>query len=436
MELDRWLEDHAVDWTPTRRSRAREWIGQPVDWARNFAVFTRTTPGTMFILTLIITLLLLIGGIGQFESASARRADIAELSSVTEPVAFSAHNLYTSLSVADTQAMGALVQQNADAAGFRDALHAASLAATESAAGTAGTAATDADTTVVDIGTVSMYLPVYAGLIEAGRSLDRMDNPLGSAYLGQASTLMRERMMPAADSLFTATSQRVITQQQAATRPHVVALGVLAVALVVLVLTQMWLYHLTRRRLNAGFLAATALVGVALVWGSVVQVVAWTAGTGDISAYTALTDARVTAQRVRADEMLGLVRRADLTGVSTQFDAAVDSVSQTLTTLGAPAEAQTALEEWSDDHKRAVDAALSGDYAQATAIMTVDSATPVATVDAVLEGLIDTSRAEARDTITTAYRANFLLGTGTLALCIIAALALWIGVRPRLQEYL
>ncbi|MDY6049208.1 MAG: hypothetical protein SPI77_01335 [Corynebacterium sp.] len=441
MELDRWLEDHSVNTATTRRMRIREWIGQPVDWARDFAAFTRTSPGTMFMLILTISLILLAAGVVQFESAANRRSSIATVSSVTEPVAFSAHDLYTSLSIADAQAMGALVQQDPDVSNYRDALYRASLAATESAAG-----AQRADRTLVDIGTVTMYLPVYSGLIEAGRSFDRMDNPLGSAYMGQASALMRERMMPAADSLFTATSQRVIDEQAANTRPHIIPFLLLLAGLIVLIPIQMWFYHLTRRRFNRGFLVATGLVAVCLVWGGVVQIVAWTAGTADIDSYTQLTQARITTQRLRADEVLGLVRRADLTTSSSEFDSSLAGISATLDAIEARtddpgmsdslAAAHTALTEWSDFHQQVVAATRAGDYTGATTIMAVDSASPVSRVDSILETLIGISRTHARDTITTSYNANFLLGPGTLALCIIAILALWIGVRPRLQEYL
>jgi hypothetical protein len=49
--------------------------------------------------------------------------------------------------------------------------------------------------------TIAAQLPVYTGLVETARTLNRAGLPLGLAYLGSASQLMRTTILPAADEL-------------------------------------------------------------------------------------------------------------------------------------------------------------------------------------------------------------------------------------------
>ena len=51
------------------------------------------------------------------------------------------------------------------------------------------------------VATISARLPVYTGLIETARTLNREGFPLGQSYLGSASQLMRMTILPAADEL-------------------------------------------------------------------------------------------------------------------------------------------------------------------------------------------------------------------------------------------
>ena len=51
------------------------------------------------------------------------------------------------------------------------------------------------------VATVAAQLPAYTGLVETARTLNRLGLPLGQAYLGSASELMRGTILPAAEEL-------------------------------------------------------------------------------------------------------------------------------------------------------------------------------------------------------------------------------------------
>ena len=49
---------------------------------------------------------------------------------------------------------------------------------------------------------ISAALPVYTGLVETARTQNRLNLPVGAAYLREASALMRDELLPAATELY------------------------------------------------------------------------------------------------------------------------------------------------------------------------------------------------------------------------------------------
>lgn len=316
-----------------RRDKILAWIGQPIQWFSSAAEFSRTTPGIMVVATLLISILVLLGGVVTLNSTTDRRAAYQELAQTAEPASYSAHNMYTSLALTDTLAVTGLAEFSSSSrdvkTAYVDPLNKATLAGTETAANATGPGELAA------VARVNQNLPTYAGLVMTARMNVRAGNPIGSAYMAQANSLMREQLLPAAGEVFTSSTQRVQRQLTDLTKPQWWSIGLLGLSFVGLVLVQLWLARRTRRRLNAGFLTANVLVALALVWLGGGNVVAWRAASVGAqeaaTPYTALTDARIEAQQARTAETLALVRRGAGNEARTSFEEVTDQVDAAIT---------------------------------------------------------------------------------------------------------
>lgn len=447
---DSWL-DVPRTLAVRRRDKIKEWIGQPIQWLRGAGDFVRTTPGIMAAMTLIISVTLLAAGIVTLTSTDARRTSYQELSQTMEPASYAAHNLYTSLALTDTLAVTGLAEFGSNSrqeqTAYLEPLNRAALAGNETAANASG-----ADE-LMAVARANQNLPTYAGLVMAARMNVRAGNPIGSAYMAEANALMREQLLPAAGEVFRSSSDRVQAQLRNLTMPQWWSVGLLALAFVLLVLAQLWLARRTRRRLNIGFLAANLLVAIALVWLSGSNAVAYHAasvGTHEAATpYTALTDARIVAQQARTAETLALVRRGAFNESQVSFDDATVQVEDAIkqfdhsalnpTSQEDVATARAALYYWESVHADFVEALEKGDYEASTrlALASGNSTGEAFTgLDAALTTLIDASRAGTRSYITQGLRSTTGTGVGVLTLSVLALLAIWLGIRPRLQEYL
>ena len=170
------------------------------------------------------------------------------------------------------------------------------------------------------VGLIQRELPTYTGMVEATRANHRAGNAVSEAYMSNASALMRDDLLPAADELFRLTSMRVSEQQKQLTSPQWVPLSGLIAAVIFLILAQWWLWRLTRRRFNRGFLTATGLITLAIVWVVFSNLATWSAGSQGFAEasrpWDMLTSSRIEAQRAYSAETLSLVQRYSLEDLS------------------------------------------------------------------------------------------------------------------------
>src|SRR5260370_25393603 len=82
----------------------------------------------------------------------------------------------------------------------------------EAATAAAGNQGLRSELTVLSTG-----VPVYTGLVETARSDNQQRLPVGAAYLGEASYLMRTRLLPAANGLYTQENARLAAADRQAT---------------------------------------------------------------------------------------------------------------------------------------------------------------------------------------------------------------------------
>jgi hypothetical protein len=149
--------------------------------------------------------------------------------------------------------------------------------------------------------------------VETARTLNRQGLPLGAAYLREASGLMRQTLLPAAQEVYAAVTARLAAARDDAAGFPWIALPLGLLALAGLVVAQIYLTRRTNRVFNPGLVAATAVGLAAVLWLGV----AWASAAGHLNAsrrdgsdqVELLAQARILALQARGDESLTLVAR-------------------------------------------------------------------------------------------------------------------------------
>ncbi|MDY3126947.1 MAG: hypothetical protein SOW59_02285 [Corynebacterium sp.] len=462
---DHWLDDvtEVTDpiFTPTTRLAYSTFAG-PARLLRRLWAFSSTTPGKLFAATVILTIAIAAAGISMSNSTASRQDNLNQLLAVTEPTASHAHNLYSSLSLADTIAATSMIQggekSEPDRKNYNEAIDRAAISAVQALQGAEDNHSRELITTI------QRQLPVYTGLVESARANYRASNPVAAAYMSNASALMREEILPAAAELFAVSSSKVSAQQRELTSPLWVPLSGLVAAVGFLIIAQWWLWRLTRRRFNRGFLTATGLLTLATLWVLIANLAMWTAGSQGFEEaarpWASLTNARIAGQQARTSETLALVQRHNASDTAVPFDEVTSTISSALDDFEASdaivgrtstateqtvKAARTALFDWSRTHSIFMASLRAGRYEDALFQATEHYPTPdepqtsaaaFNTLDGSLLRLIADSRETMRSFITNGLAAISLLASAVFLITIAAIVAVWLGIRPRLQEYL
>lgn len=458
---DSWLDQLDSDESAQGASVGPAWfaglVEGPVRRARLIFAFLMTTPGVMIAITTLLSVAIFAAGYSMSQSSAQRQDSLDVLLSATEPLSYTTHNLYSNLSQADTIATTGFVQPGVETdrsvANYHQAIDRAAVSATRVAEGLP-----DGDRQLsLLVTTIQRELPVYTGMVESARAQSRVGNPVGVTYMANASALMRDSILPAAAQLFSLTSDRVGQQQQSLSEPQWVPLSGLFAAVGFLTLAQWWLWRVTHRRLNKGFTAATLLMAVAIVWVSASNFVTWQAGTQGFQQasqpWDNLTTARIQAQQARTSETLALVRRESMDSTTESFNQMDNTVTTAVNSYAqapgadqrAIADARRALAEWRGAHQQLSAALMAGEFEYALHLSSdqVPIAGQPATaagaynrLDNALTTLSSDARASMRTFIGSGLAATSLVATAVMILALISIAAIWIGIRPRLQEYL
>ncbi len=411
----------------------------------------RTTPAQITALGIGLIVIAIVSGAVAAAQVTDRERTLDTLHSEVEPLAHAAQDIYSSLSIADAAATTAFLAGGIEPAEVRDrytlSISDASADLVDAAAGI-----DESDTTSHDLlARLSVGVPIYTGLIETARVNNRSGQPVGSAYLSEASSMMQSTLLPLAEQLHTVQAARVVQMQAEFATPPWLAIALLMVAFVALVIAQLLLAKWTRRRLNAGLILASVAVAASLAWLVIAGLLsaASTARALDAGArpLAELTTGRIITQQARADETLGLVRR-DFSGrYDEQFqqrladlDALLEGVARGSLREGADevAVADRAQEAWSEAHRRLMTLLDRGDWDGAVSVAVGPaggSAIQYATADAYLTHAIDETRSELRSGVARAVDTLTGLATGTIALAALAVAGIAAGLWPRLREY-
>ncbi|MBB5161930.1 protein kinase G-activating protein GlnX [Mycobacterium sp. AZCC_0083] len=411
--------------------------------------FLWTTPGRILTIGIVLAALVAACAFATSTTINDRQRALTTVLNHTEPLAFAAGQLYTTLSVADAAAATAFIagaEPQDVRQRYEQAITDASVAVTRASSGL-----TD-EPMVLLLGRVNAQLAVYTGLVETARTNNRAGNPVGSSYLSEASALMQTQILPDAQRLYEETSRRVDAETTASTRiPAPVILVVLA-TLLFGAFANRWLARRTRRRVNIGFVAGGVAVLIMVVWVGTAIIIS-TADSRSAKSTAAqslktVTSMAITAQQARADETLSLIRRGDESVRKQSYYQRIDMMEQQLSDyLGHEdaidktdlADAEQLLQRWraADDRINAYVAV--GNYQAATQVALgtgEDDSTPAFDkLDAALTKGIEESRQQLRGDITNARRVLSGATVGAAVLSLVAAIAVALGLWPRMSEY-
>lgn len=421
---------------------------------RQLGELSRTTPGVLGLLAALLVVVSLAVGILTALSVQRRSAALQDLTERSGPLSVAAQEIYRSLSDADATATSAFLAGGLEPGPVR-ARYEADIAQAE-AAMTVAVAARDIGD-VTDPGnplaTLSGQLSVYTGLVETARANNRQGLPVGAAYQREASNLMGTRLLPAAQALYRAETDRVAGDQDDAGSWPIVELLLTLIGLGVLVATQRYLMRQTNRVFNVGLLVGTAAAVLAMIWvlvATIGVIVNVAASKGDGSAQVdTLAQARIEALKARGNETLTLVARGSGQAYENGYVQDSEDLASLLgqatnltTEPGVRAKVDSAVTNqgtWRAAHQKIRNADDGGNYADAV-VLTIGSAPDSAAsafdrLDADLRDAIDATRqsfdnevAEARDAIGGTVAAVILLAVVTAAG---AAAGIW----QRLKEY-
>jgi len=422
--------------SPTTPARSRWW-------------FLWTTPGRILSIGFVLAALVAGSAFATSTTINDRQGALTTVLDHTEPLSFAAGQLYTTLSVADAAATTAFiagVEPRDVRRRYEQAITDAAVAATRAASGL-----TD-ETLVQLLSRINARLAVYTGLIETARTNNQAGNPVGASYLSEASSQMQQLILPDAQRLYEAVSARVDAETTASTRiPTPVILVVLS-TLLFGVFANRWLAKRTRRRVNIGFVAGGLAVLIMLMWVGTALVISTvdsrSAKETAAESLKTVTNLAITAQQARADETLSLIRRDDENVRKQSYYQRIDQMKQQLAHYLAQddaidktdlVDADQLLERWRAADDRITAYIAVGNYQAATQVALgdgEDDATPAFNkLDEALAEGIEQSRSQLRSEIVNARRVLSGATVGAAALSVVAAIAVALGIWPRLSEY-
>ena len=229
-----------------------------------------TTPGRLVLISIAIIVGAVVFGAVATGAEQSRERAARAAGTQTEPLLVQAARLSTALSDANATEGTALLSGGVESPAERIRYQSDLGAASDSLTALTREAGTSA-TVPGALNTVADQLPIYSGLVESARANNRQGFPIGAAYLRQAVTLSTGTMLPAADRIYRTEAQRLAEDYRtgSSTATLVTFIVASAVAVLLLLLAQRYVAHISRRILNIGMLVATLTVAAVSVWGVV-----------------------------------------------------------------------------------------------------------------------------------------------------------------------
>ncbi len=406
----------------------------------------RRVEGVLVIGCLLLGVVGVLGGIARSNAVHEGSTRVAALTTA-------AADLYQSLADADASATTGYVSGGLEPATVRARFDDDIARAGERLATAAGLLPAG-DPTIAAISTIGEQLPVYTGLVENARALNRLGLPLGESYLGSASKLMRATILPAVEQVRAAESSALASAYRQGGALPFAALAIGLAVLLGVVDLALRERRRTNRVLNVGLLVGGIAILTYLAWWSVTVLVADSRLRGAHShsdAGAALDDTRIAVLQARSNESLVLVARSGGGGSSDQgFTAQLQTVLGDSGQLAAAQRAdpefgdriavlQSAATAWGDAHRGVRQLDDGGQYPQAVQSVVGRGPTSSGGAFDVLDGGLATAirdeRAAAALDIEGADAALSALAWASGVLTLVAVGAVVVGVGQRVGEY-
>lgn len=402
-----------------------------------------TTPGKLRVARMILVIGILLAGSVAGLAAYARVDTTRDIAEHLAPLNAHVTTLYRSLADADATVALAFLSGGVEPPDLRMQYDMDMTRAADSLRQV--TAQTGAEQAPGDsLAKISRELPEYTGLVERVRANNLQGLlPTGKSFLGRASELMTNDVLPQAADLQRRQAARLDEAYRRAGALPVVALTAGAVSLGGLIWAQVFVFQRTHRIVNLGLVAASGAVVVGLLWWTAAGVASANALTSahrhSQSVSNALVPAQIAALRARAIETNQLV--------SSLAKAAEDEFGkQTLLVQARLGEAQ----RFDPDEKLLVKGEITvRNYTKAHADLrdvvnagkdskdaVGSTATRFTELDQMVSNAIASESTMLGDDITRAqgwWLTGLPIGSGLLALA--AAVGVALGIRQRLEEY-
>jgi hypothetical protein len=283
----------------------------------------------------------------------------------------------------------------------------------------------------------------YAATIEQARANNRQGLSVGAQYLRNASAGLRSTALPILDNLVSSNAARAANQMDPPTGYSYVFPVISLLALIGVIIGQVWLARRFRRTINVGMLAS-AIVLLVITLGGLVAVQQLSSSLNSISngsfaAVNTAADARIDANNAKSNESLTLIARGSGQTFETAWKSSSDSVASSVHRLTDRPELVNQWLAYTDVHSRirALDdggrweaavsrATGSGDKSSNTVFGTFDS-----NLASYLDGVSQDTSSSLSDEQPLMVVGAILILLGGLAA---ALLGRW-GIGARLKEY-
>jgi hypothetical protein len=391
-------------------------------------------------------------------SLRARQRAARAVGQQAEPLLVGAQTIYSSLADADATATNTFLEGSQEDPTRRQAYVDDLTAATGELAKVAAQAGTAADVSHA-LAVIVRDLPTYTGLVEAARANNEQGFPVGAAYLREGSTLMETEILPAVGQLYQAEARRLNRAYQSG-RSLLDVVGVVffgAIALTLLVMTQLFVTKRSNRLLNAPLLAASVLTLMLAGW----TFVAFSASATRLDQarklgsdpVQLLASARILVSRAQVDENLALVARGsgtqyldDFNAVATELGPADGSsgllreASDSVASSGTPLVGSGSLyAAYLQSHKAVVALEDGASFSKAVALATGSGAGDELPAASALSAGLSSRIAHAQTIFETKSAAAAhdlsVLSLALLVLIVAAGVLAVVGLEQRISEY-
>jgi len=425
---------------------------------RELRQWLRTTPGRLRVLSGVLVIGIAAFGVVAVAATTARIDTVRNLSLDHERSLATASEAYVALSDGDAVAAEAFLSGGAEPAESRAQYERDLTTASERLTSlAAGLAASPSETQALR--TIDDQLPRYAGLVELARANNRQGLPVGAAYLREASTLMRDQILPALLAVYRFEAGQLDDSFRSALSGKVIAIVVVSGLVVAagIAFGHLVAWRRSKRVFNVGLLLATAIVLIAVSYtvGSLaVQQhrldAARSHGSDEV---VVLSSAQILALRARADEGLALSARggSGSTQYFADFHQVEDQLASTQGSNGLLFDAQrltasTPASASMDDLMRAFRSYTSAEALVEASAAGGDTAAAIAEATGVDQvaftnlntRFINATSASNDSFVAHASDARAALGTTRAVLAggaLVGAGCVLFGLRPRIREY-